>query len=253
MAIDDTLARFIKDYDEESLLRVYCWLTPTLSVGYHQKPDQRLDFDNCLRFGVGLARRPTGGRELLHDGDLSFSVVTRNRFKKSETIEKSREFFFKVGKVITSGLESFGIRAMIESGTTRPRKLSGSPCLIAASRYEIKADNKKLVPMAQRLYTDSILIHGSIPITNSQIATADLLKADNRDLLQGQIDESSTNLYQLSKKKIDIGKIKKALQLMFEEVFEGSAEPRLIPESILAEALASTSKWEIEHNSNNNK
>jgi lipoate-protein ligase A len=194
---------------------------------------------------VDLARRPTGGRELLHDGDLSFSIVAPSRFEKSEAIDRSREFFFKVGQVITSGLASFGIKTLIEPGTLRSRKISGAPCLIATSRYEIKADGKKLVPMAQRLYSGSMLVHGSISLKKSPISTASLLKTDNPDSLQNQIDESSTDLYQLSKKKIDIVALRRELELRFEEVFEGSIEHRNIPKTILTKALASKLKWEI--------
>ena len=245
MAIDDTLAQFAEEFDTETIFRVYSWLRPTLSLGYHQKPEERVNFENCLRFGVDLARRPTGGRELLHDGDLSFAIISRNRPEKFKAIERNRKFFFMVGQVITSGLDSFGIKTLIESGTPKRGKVADAPCLIATSRYEIKADGKKLIPMAQRLYPGSILVHGSIPITKSQIATAGLLKIDNPDSLQNQIDESSTDLFQLSKKKIDIVELRKELQLRFEEVFEGSSRHWSIPETVLNKAFTSKLKWEI--------
>jgi len=250
MALDDTLARFAEEFDPETIFRIYGWLTPTLSLGYHQRSGERVNFENCLRLGVDLARRPTGGRELLHNGDLSFSIVTQSGFEKSEMIGRSREFFFKVGQVITSGLGAFGIKTLIESGSIRHRKVSGAPCLIATSRYEIKADGKKLVPMAQRLYPGSMLVHGSIPLEKSQITTASLLNTDSPDSLQGQIDESSTDLYQLSKRKIDIIALRRELELRFEEVFEGSIKYRSIPETVLTKALASKLKWEINKNSN---
>jgi len=245
MSIDDTMAQLAKDLDMDAVFRLYGWLTPTLSLGYHQRPEMRIDFGNCASFGVDLARRPTGGRELLHDGDLSFSIVARNQFDTSNAIGRSREFFFKVGQVITSGLESIGIKTSIESGTLRHRVTSGSPCLIATSRYEIKAGGKKLVPMAQRLYPDSILVHGSIPLVKSRLSTASLLKIDNRDSLQKQIDESATDLFQLSKKEINLVELRQELKLRFEEVFDGKVEDRLIPETVFAKAIASKLKWEI--------
>jgi len=245
MALDDTLAQFAESFDTGAIFRVYSWLNPTLSLGYHQKPEERVNFENCLRFGVDLTRRPTGGRELLHDGDLSFAMVARCRFEKSEAIKRSREFFFMVGQVITAGLGTFGIRTLIESSAPKNRKTKGGPCLIASSRYEIKTDGKKLVPMAQRLYPGSMLVHGSIPIAKSRIPTASLLQADNPDSLQNQIDDSSTDLYQLSKKKIDIVALRRELRLRFEEVFEGSIKHWSIPEAVLTKALTSKLKWEI--------
>ncbi|MCP4582329.1 MAG: hypothetical protein GY839_12005 [candidate division Zixibacteria bacterium] len=245
MAIDDSLARKIGELDIQIAMRLYRWRGPTLSCGFHQKLENRIDFVNCRQLGVKLARRPTGGRELLHDGDLSFCIIAKANYESSEAVTKSRQFFFKVGQVIVGGLKTIGIKAEIETGSRKQESHDLSPCLVATSQYEIIADGKKLIPMAQRLYSDSILVHGSIPIEDSSVPTARLIKVKDAAKLQKVIDRTSTNLYQLSGKEVDEDKLKTGLLKKFEEVFEDRADRLSFPETILAKVMQSVSNWEI--------
>ena len=57
-------------------LRVYQWSPPALSLGRFQ-PEDDVDHDACRRAGVEVVRRPTGGRALLHGGDLTYAVAVR--------------------------------------------------------------------------------------------------------------------------------------------------------------------------------
>ncbi len=56
-------------------LRFYEWPRPTLSLGFHQ---QRLPvhwLDLAARGVIDLVRRPSGGRAVLHGGDLTYALV----------------------------------------------------------------------------------------------------------------------------------------------------------------------------------
>lgn len=55
-------------------LRLYQFSPPCLSLGYFQ-PLADVDLGACLRDGVDVVRRPTGGRAVLHDRDLTYAVV----------------------------------------------------------------------------------------------------------------------------------------------------------------------------------
>ena len=55
-------------------LRLYRWSPAALSLGHFQ-PDDDVDADACARLGVEVVRRPTGGRGLLHGGDLTYAVA----------------------------------------------------------------------------------------------------------------------------------------------------------------------------------
>ena len=56
-------------------LRLYRWAPPALSLGRFQKAEAVADLEACRRLGVDLVRRPTGGRAILHDRELTYSFV----------------------------------------------------------------------------------------------------------------------------------------------------------------------------------
>ncbi|PSN17719.1 hypothetical protein C7271_16240 [filamentous cyanobacterium CCP5] len=53
-------------------LRFYTWERPTLSLGYHQRrwPQSWAEIPD-----LDIVRRPTGGRAVLHQGDLTYALV----------------------------------------------------------------------------------------------------------------------------------------------------------------------------------
>lgn len=72
-------------------LRFYTWSPAAISLGYHQHryPEH---WHNLIWHGepVDLVRRPSGGRAVLHQGDLTYAVITSgltgNRMQAYETI-----------------------------------------------------------------------------------------------------------------------------------------------------------------------
>ncbi len=56
------------------VLRLYRWSPPALSLGRFQ-PEDDVDREACHALGVEVVRRPTGGRALLHGGDLTYAVA----------------------------------------------------------------------------------------------------------------------------------------------------------------------------------
>ncbi len=245
MAIDDYLASLPGDNGCAAVFRLYSWQRPTLSCGFHQVISKRIDIDSCRRHKIDLVRRPTGGRELLHDGDLSFSIIGYDCANSPVRLAGAKDFFFKAGRIICGGLEYLGIRATIVSGTRTRSNAGARPCLAVSSQYEIKAGGKKVVPMAQRLYPGSILVHGSIPLRDSGISTARLLRVKNPENLQRQIDGSSTNLYQLLNNEVDIEGLKKSLFLSFRKTFAGDIGRQTISKAELTGALKESFNWEI--------
>lgn len=245
MALDNLLAIQGGRPGAAVVLRAYSWSGPTLSCGFHQKIEERVDFEGCRRYGVDIVRRPTGGRELLHNGDLSFSIsgYLDTVAIRYDGMFHARDFFFKVCQVISRGLEALGIKVSIKPGKKKVRSVNFLPCLATSAQYEILSGGKKVVPMAQRLYQHSVLVHGSIPLAGSMIPTAGLLRVAEADVLQRQIDQSSTNLHQLLGVKVDIGQLKRHLWQSFQEVYGGKITPRPLSENEVARAEALSEKW----------
>ncbi len=61
-------------------IRFYGWNPPTLSIGYFQKAEKEINFDKVKELGLGFVRRPTGGRGVLHDEELTYSVIVSEEY-----------------------------------------------------------------------------------------------------------------------------------------------------------------------------
>ena len=77
MAVDEAL---LETYAAQALsptLRFYTWSPPALSLGYAQSIASDIDLSCCQALGIDVVRRPTGGRAVLHDREVTYSVIIR--------------------------------------------------------------------------------------------------------------------------------------------------------------------------------
>src|SRR3972149_9525274 len=77
MALDEAIATTVRKGSSTPTLRLYGWNVPSVSIGYFQKV-RDIDFDYCIEKSIPIVRRPTGGRAILHNNEItySFSVKT---------------------------------------------------------------------------------------------------------------------------------------------------------------------------------
>ena len=59
--------------DGRTRVRLYRFVPPAVSLGFHQK-ESEVAIDLCREHGFDVVRRPTGGRAVLHKGDLVYSI-----------------------------------------------------------------------------------------------------------------------------------------------------------------------------------
>jgi lipoate-protein ligase A len=76
MAVDEALVVSHSQGDCPPVLRLYTWTPPALSLGYFQKT-AGIRFDLLEKLGIVPVRRSTGGRAVLHFGDLTYSIIAR--------------------------------------------------------------------------------------------------------------------------------------------------------------------------------
>src|SRR6266446_9184337 len=74
MAVDEVLLDGVAAGSTPPTLRFYEWAPPCLSLGYFQAFEV-VDVAGCRSLGVDVVRRPTGGRAILHDRELTYSVA----------------------------------------------------------------------------------------------------------------------------------------------------------------------------------
>ena len=64
--------------DKITVVRFYRWAVPTISLGKHQKVEEAINQIYCQRAAIPIVHRPTGGRAVFHDHELTYSVVSNH-------------------------------------------------------------------------------------------------------------------------------------------------------------------------------
>lgn len=164
MAWDEALARCCEQGLSPPTVRLYRWSPPCVSIGYFQSLSASVNREECRREGVEWIRRPTGGRALLHDEELTYAIAVPLAFWAGEVsvVRSYRELsqaFFLV-------LQELGLRvAWGEALSPSPRGGRGEAfCLATASRADLLVEGRKLVGSAQRRWHGVLLQHGSLPL-----------------------------------------------------------------------------------------
>jgi lipoate-protein ligase A len=163
MAVDEALAAGAGEGLSPPTLRLYGFSPPTLSVGRFQRARALVDPARLAAEGITLVRRPTGGQAVLHDRELTYSVVLGR--EHLEPFSK-REIYQFIAGLLLSGLEALGIRGQSS------RAALGSPhnpdCFRSTGQYEIAdAAHRKLIGSAQVVTRGFSLQHGAIPLDGS--------------------------------------------------------------------------------------
>ena len=74
MATDEAILEAVNGGSQGATLRFYQWAEPTISLGYFQKHDEYQGQDAVIR-NLPLVRRQTGGGAILHDDELTYSLI----------------------------------------------------------------------------------------------------------------------------------------------------------------------------------
>jgi lipoate-protein ligase A len=158
MAIDQWLLEQHQAREHPPVLRFYTWALPTISLGYHQRrwPEswQQLSWKETP---IQLVRRPTGGRAVLHQGDLTYMVVT------SELTGKRLEAYKAICEFLIRGWRSLGVD--LHYGSAGREYAHNPSCFGTATGADLlTADGYKLIGSAQLRRGNAILQHGSMRV-----------------------------------------------------------------------------------------
>ncbi len=162
MALDEALWRGRLLNEAPPTVRFFAWVPPTISIGYGQRLDARLNLEACRRLGVGLVRRPTGGNAIYHDGperELTYSVVAG--VEDFEGAGDLLEAYRWIARALLHGLR----RLAVPAGMVEVMPSAGAQpafCFARTGSYEIEVGGKKLIGSAQRRRSAGFLQHGSV-------------------------------------------------------------------------------------------
>lgn len=163
MALDEALLQSrLRDWAPPTI-RFFAWTPPTISLGYGQALDGRVDLAAASGIGVGLVRRPTGGSAILHEGpdlEVTYSVVAAaGDFAGAGDLLETYRW---IGAGLAAGLQALG--APVEMVSVQPSDRAAMPafCFARTGSYELEVEGRKLVGSAQRRQGPAFLQHGSV-------------------------------------------------------------------------------------------
>lgn len=159
MAIDDALLE-APARPEDYTLRFYRWLRPTVSLGYAQPWRSGYVPEVAQRYGMAIVRRRTGGRAVLHAGELTYSVV--GDAEQGPLAGGIQATYSAIAEGLVAGFALMGIRAEIVRSRGRRERAEPGACFASRALNELVAGGGKLVGSAQRRVRGRALQHGAI-------------------------------------------------------------------------------------------
>lgn len=170
MAVDVALMEHARRTGE-STLRVYEWSRPTLSFGRNEPTRDRFNSESLAAAGYDFVRRPTGGRVLLHNGDVTYSVTA-----PAGAVDPVRAAYARINELLADALRLIGVLSAPATVTARERRPGRDACFAAPSNGELVVADRKLVASAQRQEDGAMLQHGSILMVDHQSTLAALAR-----------------------------------------------------------------------------
>jgi lipoate-protein ligase A len=228
MAVDVGLALQAAEGGSTSLVRVYGWKPPAISLGWNQSRNE-VRMDKVEEAGIEVVRRPTGGRGILHANELTYSVIMPADGANIPDI------YNRISLALVEGLRMLGVDALLERSQPHfpslYRRAESAACFVSSARNEITVGGKKLVGSAQRRYPavnggEVVLQHGSILLGPEHRRLVDylVLTKDQREYLSEQLVLRTTDFQELLGTAMDFDEVAAAVRIGFEKVWNISFE-----------------------------
>ncbi|MBE9222104.1 lipoate--protein ligase family protein [Cyanobacterium stanieri LEGE 03274] len=157
MAIDQWLLTQHQKCNHPPILRFYTWNQPTISLGFSQRKKYPPHWDNLQWQGklIDIVKRPSGGRAVLHQGDLTYAVIT------SQFEGNLDEVYRQISQFLILGWQKLGIN--LSFGKPQRQYLKSSNCFALSTNADLIDDGgNKFIGSAQLKKGKFTLQHGSM-------------------------------------------------------------------------------------------
>ncbi|MBL3642176.1 biotin/lipoate A/B protein ligase family protein [Peribacillus frigoritolerans] len=251
MALDEALLNWQSKGEIPPIIRFYGWDPATLSIGYFQKAEAEIDLEEVKRQGLGFVRRPTGGRAVLHEHELTYSVIVPESYPGMPTTVT--EAYRVISEGILMGFRNLGLDAYFAVPRSEQEKAAlksprSSVCFDAPSWYELVVEGRKVAGSAQTRQKGVILQHGSILLELDDDKLFSVFKFSNdrvKERMQKNLKNKAVAMNDIAGRKITILEAKEAFEKGFAEGLSVDLEPYVLTEKQLLEVKAiAESKYE---------
>jgi lipoate-protein ligase A len=156
MAIDWWLLQHQR-YGHPPTLRFYTWNPPAISLGVSQHRHFPDHWHNLRWQGqpIDLVRRPSGGRGVLHQGDLTYAVVTSHLPGNLDRVYRT------ICQFLITGWQTLGVD--LQFGQPDRQYVRSQNCFGLATNADlIDTHGNKFIGSAQRKQGSYVLQHGTM-------------------------------------------------------------------------------------------
>lgn len=231
MAVDEAILTLHGEGRTPPTLRFYTWEPPTLSIGYFQKVHKEIDLDAVKRYGLGFVRRPTGGRAVLHEHELTYSVIVSEEHPNMP--RSVTDAYRVISEGVLQGFRELGLHAYFAVPESEEEKLqlknpNSAVCFDTPSWYELVVEGKKVAGSAQTRQKGVILQHGAILIDLDEHKMFDLFKFPSdkvRQKMQANFKHRAVTINQLLGRSLSFEEALRAFKKGFEKGLNVQLEP----------------------------
>ncbi|RBP89424.1 lipoate-protein ligase A [Cytobacillus firmus] len=240
MALDEALLDWNSEGKMPPVIRFYGWNPATLSIGYFQKVEKEIDMEAVKQHGLGFVRRPTGGRGVLHEHELTYSVIVPE--SHPDMPNTVTEAYRVISEGILKGFHGLGMEAYFAVPKTADERDSlknprSAVCFDAPSWYELVVEGRKVAGSAQTRQKGVILQHGSILLDLDEDKLFSLFKYPNdrvKERMQKAFKNKAVAINELTAEKITLDQAKTAFKKGFEEGLNIELEPYRLTDEEMA-------------------
>jgi len=216
MELDIFLSKICKD--NEAFFRLYRWNPYTISLGANQNIDE-INLEKCNSENIGVVKRPTGGRAILHAEELTYSLILPFSFGLT-----AREIYNKVSITLSAALANYNSKlSSVELENLQPNfkqlleNPSGALCFASTAKSEVKFNGKKLIGSAQRKMMNVVLQHGSILCGKKHADLPNFLTDQSHNVeLKEELADKTTEIETIINQKIDYPLLSDKIKKQFE-------------------------------------
>ncbi|HDF8013542.1 TPA: lipoate--protein ligase family protein [Staphylococcus aureus] len=249
MAMDEALLNFVSRGEIDPVIRFYTWNPATLSIGYFQRLQKEIDIDKVKEKGFGLVRRQTGGRGVLHDKELTYSVIVPESHPNMPSTVT--EAYRVISQGLLEGFKNLGFDTYFAVPKTpeehqKLKQPRSSVCFDAPSWYELVVEGRKIAGSAQTRQKGVILQHGSIlqDIDIDELFDMFIYKNERLKLkMKEAFVEKAVAINDISDEHITISQMEEAFEKGFKKGLNIELKPLELTEVQLAEVEELTEKY----------
>lgn len=231
MALDEALLHWHGQGEMPPIIRFYEWNPATLSIGYFQRAHRDIDFQQLHNLNLGFVRRPTGGRAVLHEHELTYSIIVSEDYPNMP--KTVTEAYRVLSEGLLKGFQNLGFDAYFSVPETAAEKQAlqkpkSAVCFDAPSWYELVVEGRKVAGSAQTRQEGVILQHGAILVDLDQEKLISVFNFNDeaaKQKMREQLPLKAVAINDLSARKVTVSECVKAFKQGFEEALAIDLQP----------------------------